>query len=82
MDIKLFHKLSEKDRNKAKELFINYKPVFDAVKKILEDEYKSLDKEVTLPPKSVDQWAIQQAYLRGQQAAYQRLIKLIETSDD
>lgn len=82
MDIKLFQKLSDKERVKAKELFINYKPVFDAITAILESEYKALDKEVTQEPKNIDQWAWQQAYLRGQQKAYQRLIKLLETSND
>lgn len=82
MEIKLFHKLNEKERVKAKELFINYKPIFDAICEILEAEYKALDKEATMAPKSVDNWALQQAFLRGQQAAYQRLIKLLETSND
>jgi len=79
MDFKLFQKLSPKDRALAKEVLAEYDILFKGIVSVLEDEYKSLDKELTIPPKNTAGWALQQAFLRGEQSAYQRLIKLLET---
>lgn len=82
MDFKLFQTLSPKDRVTAKHVLVEYSALFKGMIEVLESEYKALDKEATLPPKNIAGWALQQAYLRGEQSAYQRLIKLLETRDE
>lgn len=79
MDTKLLTRMTAEERVVCRKVLTQYKVLFEKIGEVLKDEALALDKELVLPPSEVENWALQQAYLRGEQAAYYRLIKLIET---
>lgn len=78
---KLLINLSQEDKSKLKQYHTQLKFVFDRISVVLKEDVRKLEDEYTFPPKDVDNWALQQAYLRGQQAAYKKLLDLIEVKE-
>lgn len=76
---KLTRNLSPEERKQMEKNLKHFRELLNKMSDVLRDELKLLDKEAVAPPKNVENWAWQQAYLRGQQAAYFRLINLLES---
>lgn len=81
INTKLLRNLSLEDKRKMEEGFKYFSDLMGKIAEILKEESKALDKEQAMPPKNVEQWALQQAYMRGQQATYYRVINLLENKE-
>ena len=78
---RLLMSLSKEDKTRMVDAHSHLQFVFKKVSEILEDDYKKCEDNSVKSPDVVENWALQQAYIKGQQAAYKRLIDLLNSKE-